>query len=253
MTDENTLPTNYDEELAARAKAAKKREKPVVGKITTKAGILKLNGEAAPDNKIHGIILASTHANIFYEDGFDEDNPTNPVCWAYAQDEEELHPHPKATKPQHDGPCATCPQNQWGTAAKGRGKACSNRRRLAVIPPIEHGDDVKDAEVAVLTLPVTSGREWAKYVDKLEGMYNRPPEGVFTVIGSVPDAKSQFKITFAWEGNVPVGALGPVLRRADSAMELLEQCWEPNPELTEEELAAKEAAAEKAAKRGKRY
>lgn len=253
MTDESTnLPTNYDEELAKRARAAKKREKPVTSTVTMKAGILKLNGDAATDNKIHGIIIASTHANIFYEEEYDEDNPTNPVCWAYGEDEDTMAPHPKATKPQHHE-CAGCHHNQWGTARKGRGKACSNRRKLALIPSCETPEEVKEAEVAVMTLPVTSGKEWSKYVDKLEGMFSRPPEGVVTTIGTVPDAKSQFKVTFTYAGNVGNELLGAVFERADKSAELLEQVYDPNPEPTEEELAERAAAAEKAAKRGKRY
>jgi hypothetical protein len=253
MTEENKEIANYDEELVKRARAAKKKEKPVTGNITMKAGIIKLNGDAAPGNKLHGIIIASTHANLFYESEYDEDNPANPVCWAYGDEEETMAPHPKATKPQHDGPCVSCPQNQWGTARKGRGKACSNRRNLAIIPRCDNPDEVREAEVAVMTLPVMSCREWSKYVDRLDGMFGRPPEGVVTEVGTVPDAKSQFKVTFTYGYNVPNEILGAVFERSDKAQELLEQCWDPNPELTEEELAAKEAAAEKANKRGKRY
>jgi hypothetical protein len=49
-----------------------------------------------------------------------------------------MGPHPSMQadanfQPQSDL-CKTCEHNQWGSADKGRGKACQNRRRLTMIP-----------------------------------------------------------------------------------------------------------------------
>ncbi len=244
---------NYDEMLAAMAKKATAIEKPTTSNVGTKAGILTLNGDTVPDNKLNVIIIASTHANLYYEGVFDDQNPTNPVCYAYSEDGENMVPHPKSSKPQHSD-CATCPWNQWESAPNGgRGKACKNTRRLALIPADTTAEDLKTAEIATMQLPVTSVKIWAQYVNKLSTLFARPPLGVYTTIGSVPDRDTTFKLTFLNGPLVDVSMIMPLVQKAEVVQELLERIYEPNPELTEEQIAEKAAKAEKGKARGKRF
>lgn len=253
MTD--NVPVNYEELLAGLAKKATKTEKPATSTINAKAGMLMYNQQPCPGNKLDVIIIASTHANLYYEDKYDPNNPTNPVCYAYSEDPDELEmkPHPKSQKPQSET-CATCWANKWESDPEGgRGKACKNSRRLACIPADVAPEDVPTAEVASLTLPVTTvNKNWSPYVHKLATLYNRPPLALKTQLGVVPDAKTQFKITFDDVGAVDISVLGPVIEKSKSARELLEREYEHNPELSEEEIAEKEAKA-KGKGRGRKF
>lgn len=244
---------NYDEMLAALAKKATAIEKPTTSNIGTRAGILTYNGTPVPDNKLNVIIIASTYANLYYEGEYDEKNPTNPVCYAYSEDGENMSPHPKSSKPQ-SADCASCPWNAWESDPKGgRGKACKNTRRLAMIPADTQLVDLQTAEIATMQLPVTSVKIWAQYVNKISTLFARPPLGVYTTIGSVPDRDTTFKLTFLNGPLVDVSLIMGLVAKADSAQPQLERVYDPNPELTEEQLAAKAEQQKKSTSRAKRF
>jgi len=251
MTEETKDVANYDEMLAKLAKKATAVERPTTSSINCKSGVLTYNKEPVPDNKLDCIIIASTHSNLYYDQKWDADNPVNPVCYAYSEDGENMKPHPKADKPQAES-CDKCPMNQWNSDPEGgRGKACKNARRLALIPAGTTVADLPTAEIATLQLPVTSVQNWSMYVNKLSTLYNRPPLGVITTISSKPDVKTQFKLTFNTEPNKMVGndLIAGVFKKAEEAMTLIERVYEPNPEPSEED---KEKAAKRQA-RGKKY
>jgi hypothetical protein len=102
--------------------------------------------------------------------------------------------------------------NEWGTAAQGRGKACSNRRRLAIIPagtykPLGKGggfeldlfDEAapfRDAETAYMKIPVMSVKGFAAYLKQVAEQFDRPLWGVVTRVYVEPDPKSQFRVKF---------------------------------------------------------
>lgn len=249
MTEETKDVANYDEMLANMAKRAKAIERPTTSKIGVRAGVLSYNKEPVPDNKLDCIIIASTSANLFYEEKWDPDNPVNPVCYAYSEDGENMVPHPKASKPQHTD-CDTCPMNKWGSDPEGgKGKACKNTRRLMLVPAGTTAADLPTAELAVLQLPVTSVQNWAMYVNKVATLFARPPLGIITTIGTKPDMKTQFKVTFANGPLVANELIMPLMNKAEEAREVIEQVYDPNPEPTEEDKAAKAKKAE----RSKRY
>lgn len=243
---------NYDEELARLAKKATAVEKPSSSNIGVKAGVLTYNGNPVAGNKLECIIVASTHANLYYDKKFDSNNPSNPVCYAYCNDpeEEDPAPHPKSSKPQAER-CADCWANKWGSDPEGgRGKACKNSRRLAILPAGVEVGDVQNAEVAVLTLPVMSvSKKWSPYVHKLSTLYNRPPLGLVTCISTMPDQKSQFLVTFDDVRVVDQSLIGALLAKAGTVQPILEREYEANPEPTEEDL---EKAKKKEA-RGKKF
>lgn len=226
---------DYEQILAELAKKQAKLEKPVGANIGTRAGILTYNGDPVPENKLDVVVVASMFTNLYYEDGFDPDDPKNPVCYAYSETGENMMPHPSAWKPQADK-CEDCPHNKWKSDPKGgRGKACKNTRSLAVIPANVLPDNVATCEMAVLKPPVTSVKAWQMYTQKCEMLYHRPTLGILTKIGTVPDVKSQFKLTFTDVGLVPVEAIKSVLDRVPQAKELLIKVYDKNDETPPEE------------------
>lgn len=216
---------NYDEAWAAQATAAAADE-PVAANafLSTRGGILRYGEEEMPGNQACVIILDMVKENTFYGEKYDPDNAAAPLCYAFGRGAEEMGPHPSMQidleyfQPQHES-CEGCPMNMWGTADTGKGKACQNRRRLAVIPAgayigkrgsrdfdLDLFTDPKDfisSEVAFIKLPVMSVKDWAKYVLQLSAGPRRPPHGVYTRMFLEPDPKSQYRVHFEMVEEVP--------------------------------------------------
>lgn len=238
----STQITTYDDAYAKRAAKATQEEQLKGGTfISTRGGILKVGEQEMPGNQALVVILDWVRENTYYEGRFDPDNPMPPTCYAFArgvEQEEEMGPHPSMQdypayfKPQHSQ-CKGCPMNEWGSADKGRGKACQNRRRLTVLPAgvfiprkgsrdfdIEAYDDVahyEQADVAFMKLPVTSVENWAKYVNQVSAAVNRSPDGVFTRIFTEPHDKWQYTVNFEYLDKVPPELAAVMIRRADAA------------------------------------
>jgi len=81
------------------------------------------------------------------------------------------------------GECAKCPYNQYGSAAKGRGKACKNMRRVYLLPEGEMFP-------LLLTLPPTSLGAFNEYVLRLTSKQRKP---IYGVVSSAKLIKAQNK------------------------------------------------------------
>lgn len=72
--------------------------------------------------------------------------------------------------------CATCPMNAWGSDPKnGRGKACSEKRGLLILPD-------GWLEPAILSVPTMSLKGWDAYASALRNRFRLPYFGVRTEI-----------------------------------------------------------------------
>lgn len=191
----------WDEKFAALAGRAAKAVAGVSGgsMVSHKGGILSYKGAAMPENKMEVVIILDITHNAFYEGRFDADNPQSPVCFAFGDvtgeaDDFVMAPHADSAVPQSEQ-CQGCPQNEWGSADQGRGKACKNMHRIAMITA---GDleDIAAAEVAYMHIPVMSVKGWAGYVRQLQTVEGKPPLAFVTTVSCVPDAKSQYRVVF---------------------------------------------------------
>lgn len=205
-------------ETAAETAAA---EIPAVGGqfLSTKGGKLKFGEEAMPGDQACVIILDAILENTAYEGKFDADNKQPPRCYAFGRlsEQKDMKPHesmdafPDYFVPQSDS-CATCPLNEYGSAETGRGKACQNRARLALIPAgfyspkrgsrdfdleiFTDPDHFRTADIAYLKLPVLSVKNYFKFVSDVAAAQRRPPHGVIARVWLEPDEKAQFKVCF---------------------------------------------------------
>lgn len=215
----------YKQKMAAKAEQYANEESTPSQFFTTRGGILKFGEEEMPGNEMLVIILDAIHENTYYPDKFDSDVMLPPRCFAMSREEKDMQPHENVPDTDSEEAedsffemqsefCDECPMAEWGSADTGRGKACSNRRRLAIIPAgqfvevgkgrkksfeMEAFEDPKhfeEANIAFLKLPVTSGKNWSKYVHQLHKQHQRPPFGVLTHIYLEADEKTQFKICF---------------------------------------------------------
>lgn len=214
---------SWQDEVAKDAKAVAAQEASVqLGSfISLRGGRFSFNGNQLKDDHMDVVVLDHVAENAYYEGRFDPDAPASPVCFAFGTDEKTMAPHPDAPKPQHPT-CQGCPQNQFGSADTGKGKACKNQRKLALIHADQLGD-VANAEVAFMRLPPTSVKPWAAYVQTLAATTNRPPYAMVTTVSIGPDPKTQFKLSFRPEQPLDMDRLFTALKakRAEVAPALV--------------------------------
>jgi hypothetical protein len=220
------LPVQWADRLATEAKEVAALERPSVAQISLKGGVMMYQGQKVPGNKLGCIVVSSVFQHRYYSKAYDPNNLANPDCFALSLSGEDMVPH-EDSKEKQAANCNDCPHFKWGSDPKGgRGKACRASRRLAVIPAIPKDGDpvefVKKAEIAILTLPVTSIRNWGNYVNQLANEYRRPPWSVFTSIEVEPDPKKQFSVGFQCTGiAADEGVLGALHGRRDAIDEIL--------------------------------
>ena len=256
---------NYDEELARQAASARKVEESTTSSefISFKGGILQYQDAPLPNNEMAVIIVDHILENVYYDQDYDPDTPTSPVCFAFGRADDEMEPHLIASDKQA-ATCAECDNNVFGSAEKGRGKACRNTRRLALIPAGKFAangklelfdeDHFQSASIAFAKLPVTSIKGWASFVKQTADTLFRPPHGIVTRIRVVPDAKTQFKVLFEPLVKVDNDLMGIIMDRHNEAMKAIDFPYQPPEEQPERPArGAKKPAGKKspAAKRGK--
>lgn len=222
----------WSERLAKYAEAAADTEKNVGSGIKTfslQAGVLSLDDQPMNDNQMAVIILDHVIENVYYGDAeYDPDDPAPPVAHALGRDEDTIRWSDDSLDGYAGELCRDSDINQWGSARKGRGKACRNMRRLLVIPAgqlksngefelIEDPEHYQSAEAAFLRLPPTSISGFATYVKQLSSVAHRPPFAVVTRVKVAPDPKSQFKVRFEAIEEVPDELLGPIADRHDAS------------------------------------
>lgn len=231
-------PGGWESKLAKFAQEAASQEAPPAGTaVTFKAGIVKYGGNPCAGNKLDAVVIGSIYENAYYVGEFDADNPKSPVCFAFSPNGENMAPHPKSTAPQN-ATCAGCPKNEWGSADKGKGKACKNIRRLGLLPPSPATPEaILGGDMAYAKLPVTSVAEWSKYVSVVNAVHKRPPFAVLTQLGAKPDEKSQFKVTFQHAGNLPDELVDALIERHGRAVVELQVPYNPNSEAPAKEEA----------------
>lgn len=272
-----TAVTNYDEELAKLAGGAAALTSSGGGGrfFSTRAGVLQFDDAPLPGNQMCVIVAAWCLENVYYDSDFDPDSRTPPACFAFCKnpdEKDEMAPNPEHLKDdvfdQQSEECADCPQNEWGSAAKGRGKACSNRRRLALLPAgtytsagrgggfelelFDDADHFASADAAFLKVPVMSGKGFDSYVRDVADQLKKPLFAVYTRVSVVPDPKSQFKVNF--ELIEPVGSdLVPTLMaRYKKLHEEIDFPYAKFEEAEEEKPAARSASKKLTKPKGRR-
>jgi hypothetical protein len=193
-------PMDWRERMKAVVTKTMEAEKPT-GNISFKGGRLSIGSQTMPGDKIECIIIDSLFHNKYFDTEYDSKKLTPPACYAFARDASDLKPSDECEDPQgdEDGYCAKCPQNAWGSSPKGgRGKACSNSRRLWVLPASVMNDPAKIARIEALTcdLPPTSVNNFSAHVNDIGHSLNLPPFGVVTEMSVKPHDDYLFQVHF---------------------------------------------------------
>lgn len=213
----NTSLALYDERLAALAKQSKKAVNDIGtggNFLSFKGGNISYQNAAIPGNVLKVIVLDWCFENQFYADAYDETNPSGPACYAFAHPEEgreSMAPNPENVPDPQNPTCDGCPHLEWGSAEKGRGKACSEVARLALISEADF-EDIENASIAYAKVSVTSMKYWAGYVKELDNAFHHPSLAFITELRTVPQAAQpgwhlEFKMLEHIEGAAEFEAL----------------------------------------------
>lgn len=152
--------------------------------ISFKGGQLIVDGVPIPNGEAEVYVLAQQAERAYYAGDYDSSKPQVPACYSFDLEA----PHPEASDPQNVT-CLGCPQNEWGTAARGRGKACRESARVAVVPATA---PIETAPMYQCSFPITSMGSVKEFMGrcaqsgKLAGEFK-------TRLKVVPDPKSFFK------------------------------------------------------------
>jgi hypothetical protein len=193
-------PQKWTERFKAIAAAQAKSEQTSGQFFSIKSGVLAFNGNPIPGNKMDVVVLEALHERVYYPEKYgtgDADKVATPACYSYSLDGEKMTPHPEARDIQHPT-CAGCPRDKWGSGDNGKGKACKEGRRMSLMSASDLGDadKVGKAVVAYLRLPVTSVKNWGRYVSSVIGITELPAFASITRLSVVPDAKTQVQVKF---------------------------------------------------------
>ncbi|MBW2451234.1 MAG: hypothetical protein JRF07_02645, partial [Deltaproteobacteria bacterium] len=113
------------------------------------------------------VVMLKASPNIsknYYAKGYEEGSSEGPTCWSI----DGIRPDPSADK-QADS-CAVCPKNVFGSRITDAGtkvKACSDSRRMAVIPEGDFKNDLYGGPM-LLRVPASSLTNLATYGKKMD-------------------------------------------------------------------------------------
>lgn len=178
----SSLPVNYEEQLAKEAaEIAKRISAPSGDRVRFKANSAFITPDGMEGEALEVVVVEFMSSNVLYEGAYDRDNPQTPACFAIGPEPSMLVPSPNSPAKQAET-CVACPNNQFGSAPNGKGKACKNTRILAIIPASALDTPKEEAPIWVLAVPPTSLKSFDGYVGKLASQHKTVPAGVITEI-----------------------------------------------------------------------
>jgi hypothetical protein len=229
-TAKNTLPVDWEKQMAAAAEMYKQMEAATGGGqfISYKGGTMSFDGAPMKENTIVAVPVEAIFENAFYVHEFDPDDPHPPVCFAFSDSTSTLKPgedasvlplrmkpHPDSSDPQSPD-CKSCRHAQFGSADKGRGKACKNIRKIGWLHSdyLKKPEAIASAPLAISKVPATSLTAWAAYVKKVSNVLGKAFYAVVCKHVQVPaSGQPGWKLTFEPSSEIPKALLGPVFAR----------------------------------------
>ncbi len=221
-------------------------ERAVGNSISTRNNTLSIADQPIPGNQFAAVILDAARLNTFYAGAYNPAPTDPPTCFAPGTNDADLRPHIDMEKdpffkPQADM-CSACPKNQFGSAAQGGGKACTNRRRLVmllagtynptpaglVMQPFMDVEHYRTTAVMNLHLAPTSLKGFGEFVRSSAATYNRPFFGLVTRVYLYPHpTHGKEAVGFEALGQIPDDWASTIMARKLEAQDELWQGWEP--------------------------
>jgi hypothetical protein len=241
-TKANTNIVDIKAQLAAQVAALAERTAPPTGaKVTvTQSKKFKFPDGTETPGPFEAVIVDYNVHRKFYSGTYDPNNIVPPECFAISDKPKGMTPSDNSPVKQDGGKgCDLCPQNQWGSARTGGGKACKETRKLAILPPAEDGENVNETPLWTLETSPTALKPFDAYVNGVAKTFQVPPVGVVTQFSF--DANSDYP-SVRFEHPQPNPALAEHFARQGEAQDILK---------TEPDVSAYGQEAPKPAARGR--
>jgi len=133
--------------------------------ISTKGGVFHVGDESA--EVIEGFVIDHVIVNLFYEGVYNAKDPQGATCYAISRELDSIAPPPNLPTRVRDA-CSVCPNDVFGSAVVGDGKACKNTYRLLFVPVHHAEDGFENPDVYVLSVPAASIKSYRKHHKGLE-------------------------------------------------------------------------------------
>ena len=220
-TDLVSIEERIKQQLAVQTQKASELQNKA-NLISFKGGQLIVDGTPVPGGEAEVLVLAQQAERAYYLGVYDPNKTQVPACYSF----DLLTPHPEASDPQCNT-CEGCPHNKWGSARQGKGKACRESARVAIVPAAA---PLSAAPMYQCSFPITSVPSVREFFarcatsGKLSGQF-------ITQLKVVPDAKSFFKASLTPKSLAEEQDIALLLDRMEAARK---QLCEPYPVFEDE-------------------
>lgn len=175
-------PITYEAQLSKEAaEIAKRISAPTGDRIRFNANHGFITPDGMEGETLEVVIVDFTSSNLFYDGQFDRGNPQPPSCFAIGPEPSMMVPSANSPNKQAES-CSVCPNNQFGSATTGKGKACKNTRLLALMPASAIDEPTEEAPIWIMSVPPTSIKAFDGYVHGLAFKHKTMPVAVITKI-----------------------------------------------------------------------
>lgn len=137
-------------------------------------------GSRTLGNEVDIVVMRSGFERVFYAGEFEADRIVAPNCFSY----DGAAPHPDAQDPQAKS-CAECPRNEWGSDRRGKGKACREGVKIALLlapgnKPLTR-EWAESAPVITAKFSVLNSQRVTPKIDSLYERFGAPCKAVVTL------------------------------------------------------------------------
>lgn len=169
--------------------------------------------DGTESNSFSGIIVGVKHANIHYAGEYEEGVTNPPDCLAVGDDSCSALVPLAEVENKYSTACGSCPKMQWGSALKGKGKACGEHTLLALYVPA-FGEDLFLIEEKKANSKAVDG-----YLANVNNKYGHP---VAVLTEFTIGAKNKWEQSFQATGIVSQDLVVKLVERFEEANTMLE-------------------------------
>jgi len=217
------LTTGWQQQLAVHAKEGKApKEKALTGDyIAAKNGKFML-GNVKLGTELDCVVIAYNFEKVYYDADYVEGEAQSPACAALSYDEDEMVISEGVPNQQCED-CTECWANEWESAKVGKGKACADRRRLALVVA---GKDDK-MELKILNIPPTSLKSWKGFVNEVDALGLNVMQCAVNISFDEDSTAAQMPLVFEFVDEVKnEKALNVTAAMLEPAYKLIEQPYD---------------------------
>lgn len=175
--------TQVDKQLAEEAaNIAATISAPSSNKIKLTDKVFKLPDGQVLQAPLQVVIVDYLSRNTYYDVPYNANNPVDPVCWAINKNPSDLAPDPSQVAGPFNDTCQGCPYDEFGSHPQTDGKACINRRILAVLLPT-----LSDEKMYTIETSPTAIGAFDAFVGVVAKLYASTPIKVITELTFHPE------------------------------------------------------------------